>query len=128
MLGSVEQLEVQEPGDTLTIAPQISLHVMSGVLLPQTLKFKRCIGTMELCILVDGGSTHNFIQAGIISLLKLPINSYRKFEVIVGNGNTLTCEGVCAVVPIKIQNKVFLVDCYILPIQGAEVVLGVQWL
>ena len=59
-------------------------------------------------------------------MLQLSITNNSKFEVMVGNGDILTCEGMCVVVPIKIQNRVFLVDCCILPIQGREFVLGVQ--
>ena len=46
----------------------------------------------------------------------------------VGNGEVLKCERLCSAVPIHIQKHVFLVDFYILPIQGAYVVFGVQWL
>lgn len=35
----------------------------------------------------------------------------------VGNGDLLACEGMCATVPIKIQQHVFLVDFFILPLQ-----------
>ena len=46
----------------------------------------------------------------------------------VGNGDVMRCKGMCTAVPIQIQQKVFLVDFYILPIQGVDMVLGVQWL
>ena len=83
---------------------------------------------MEVSILVDGGNTHNFIQSRIVSSLQLPITNSTKFGVMVGNGETLTCEGMCVAVPIESQKRIFLVDFYVLLIQGAEVVLGVQWL
>ena len=76
-------------------------------------------------MLVDGGSTRNFIQSRIVSILNLPITTNKHFEVMVGNGETLKCEGMCAIVPIWIQKKVFLVDFYILHIQGIDVVLKV---
>ena len=41
----------------------------------QTLKFKASIGNLEVCVLVDGGSTHDFIQSQIVSMLKLPITN-----------------------------------------------------
>ena len=103
--------------------PQISLHAMAGFFLPQTLKFKGAIQKMEVYVLVDRGSTHNFIQSRLVSMLNLPITTNKKFEVMVRNSETLKCEGMCAVVPIRIQNKIFLVDFYILPIQGTDVVL-----
>ena len=46
----------------------------------------------------------------------------------VGNDEILRCEGMCPAVPLRIQKEIFLVDFYILPIQGVEIVLGVQWL
>ena len=83
---------------------------------------------MEVYVLVDGGNTHNFIQSKIASMLNLPITDNKKFDVMVGNGETLRCEEICVAIPIRIQKKVFLADFYILPIQGTDVVLGVQWL
>ena len=43
----------------------------------------------------------------------------------VGNEEILKCEGFYLAVPIHIHKHVFLVDFYILPIQGADVVFGV---
>ena len=96
--------------------------------MPQTLKFRGSIGTLEVYVLVDRGSTHNFLQSRIVSMLQSPITNNKQFEVMVGNGDTLKCEGMCAAIPIQIQKSVFLMDFYSLPIQGAEVMLGVQWL
>ena len=53
----------QDKGDIVVSTPQISLHAMSGVFFPQTLKFKASIANLEVYVLVDGGSTHNFIQS-----------------------------------------------------------------
>ena len=78
--------------------------------------------------MVDGGSTHNFLQSRIVSLLNLQVSTRRPFDVMVGNGDVLKCEGLCAAVPVQVQKHVFLVDFYILHIQGADVVFGVQWL
>ena len=43
-------------------------------------------------------------------------------EVMVAKGETLTCEGRCAAMPIKIQKKVFLVDFYVIHIHSTNVV------
>ena len=45
-----------------------------------------------------------------------------------GNGEELQCNQVCNEVAVHIQSHVFLVDFHVLPICGADVVLGVQWL
>jgi len=46
----------------------------------------------------------------------------------VGNGQQLECTRVCEDVKVVIQNTQFTVDLHVLPIVGANVVLGVQWL
>ena len=117
--------EVVAMGET---TPHISFYAMSGVFLPQTLKFRGSIGKIDISVLVDGSSTHNFIQSRVVSVLNLPITFNKQFEVMVGNVEILHCEGLCTAVPIRIQKKIFFVDFYILPIQGTDVVLGVQWL
>jgi len=46
----------------------------------------------------------------------------------VGNGEELQCNQVCMDVSVYIQKHNFMVDFHVLPIRGADVVLGVQWL
>jgi len=46
----------------------------------------------------------------------------------VGNGQQLECTRVCEEVSVVIQSTQFTVDLHVLPIAGANVVLGVQWL
>ena len=96
--------------------PQISLHAMTGILMPQTLKFTGCIGKSEVQILVDRGSIHNFLQSKVVSMLQLLVTFDRKFEVMVGNGEKMTYEGMCSAIPIQIQKRIFLMDFYVLPI------------
>ena len=73
---------------------------MLGILMPQTLKFKGSIGKLNVHILVDGGSTHNFLQSRIVSLLNLQVSTKRPFDVMVGNREVLKCEGLCAAVSV----------------------------
>ena len=107
--------------------PRISSHAFLGVTVPRTLKLYGSIKDTSLLILVDGGSTNNFIAPTIATSLGLPVTSTPKFHVMVGSGAYLYCQGMCRV-PVTIQNIVFLVDFYVLPIEGVELVLGVQWL
>ena len=122
----VQQVE-PEVVNTGEPTPPISLYAMSGVFLPQTLKFKVFVGKLDVYVLVDGGSTHNFIQSRIFFYVEFAYKN-KHFEVMVGKGKTLKCEGMCAFFPIQIEKKVFLIIFYILPIQGTNVVLGVRWL
>lgn len=49
-------------------------------------------------------------------------------KVMIGNGNVLDCDHLCANVCLSIQGQIFHVDHHVLPISGADIVLGVQWL
>ena len=77
---------------------------------------------------MDKGSTHNFIQTRIAQNLGLPIQPSPHLNVTVGNGDSLRCMGLCSQVPLHLAQTYFLVDFYLLPIYGADLVLGVQWL
>lgn len=46
----------------------------------------------------------------------------------VGNGQHLECRCICANVTMVVQSFPFTTNLYVLPITGANVVLGVQWL
>ena len=52
-----ESLQEQEERSEVIDAPQISLHGMLGILMPQKLKFKGSTGKLSVQILVNGGST-----------------------------------------------------------------------
>ncbi|KAJ0046419.1 hypothetical protein Pint_05639 [Pistacia integerrima] len=79
-------------------------------------------------VLVDGGSTPNFIQERLATYLGLTISTSPNFHVMIGNGDTMCCVGVCSRVPLLLDGHWFVVDLYVLPIRGAGVVLGMQWL
>ncbi|GKE18022.1 retrotransposon-related protein, partial [Tanacetum coccineum] len=78
--------------------------------------------------LIDNGSTYNFVQPSLIEQLKLPITPTKPFKVYIGSGATLLCDHVCAQVTLTLQGFTITVDLFVLPMQGAEVVLGIQWL
>lgn len=46
----------------------------------------------------------------------------------VGNGDHLKCVGMCINVHVQVVEQTFLVDLYLLPVQDADLVCGVQWL
>ena len=50
------------------------------------------------------------------------------FRVLVGNGKEVICSSFCPSVPIVLKKYKFMIDFYLLPLEGADAVLGVQWL
>ncbi|XP_028186557.1 uncharacterized protein LOC114373245 [Glycine soja] len=111
-----------EPG----LTPQISLNAMEGTPAPQTFRLLGSLCHHQAVILVDGGSTHNFIQSRVAKFLTLPTTPTATLKV--GNDHTLDCDTISFQVPLSIQGHDFRLDLYHLPLCGADIVLGVQWL
>lgn len=121
-----EQVDpVEEPTDTYF---HISLQAVTGQPSPKTLKFRGTIDGLSVSVLIDTGSTQNILQPRIAHHLQLPHNRIPKFSVMVGNGSRIHCSGRCPHVPISLQNTLFHIPFYLIPIEGADVVLGMEWL
>ncbi|KAJ1441605.1 Aspartic peptidase domain superfamily [Sesbania bispinosa] len=117
----------EDPRDP--IAAQISFHALSGQSAPpETLRILGQIAQKQVVVLVDGGSTLNFVQERVAKFLNLQAQPISSVKVMVGNGNEIVCKEVCPNVKLDMQGNSFAVDFYVLPIRGAEVVLGVQWM
>jgi hypothetical protein len=108
--------------------PHISLHALLGHTIPQTIRLLGHINNHPLSILVDSGSTHNFIQDRVARQLGLTLQPTQSFQVLVGNGEELHCSHMSHDTPLVIDSTPFSVDLFVLPLSGAEIVLGVQWL
>ena len=80
-----------------------------------------------MVILVDTGSTHNFIDLSIILGAQIPYNDQETLQVKVANGQTVCCEGSTEAVPILMQGNVYSFDFFILTLGVCDVVLGVPW-
>ncbi|KAJ9553590.1 LOW QUALITY PROTEIN: hypothetical protein OSB04_017635 [Centaurea solstitialis] len=121
--------EKEDPAVELTQGiPEISLHALTGSVGPKTFRVVAQIHHRSVFVLVDSGSTHNYIHPQVARYLHLAIDRTKSFPVAVGNGDKLTSEGLCTAVKMTIQGEVFDVDFHLLSFSGADVVLGVQWL
>lgn len=108
---------------------QLSMYAMSGHSASNTFRILGTIANTQLTILVDSGNTHNFIQTRVAKFLGLHTSpAPHPFKVMVGNGSVLTCSTQCANVTFSVQGHSFTTDFFLLPLGGAEVVLGVPWL
>ena len=110
------------------LSGQISYHALNGESVPKTLHFQGSVQHSSVSILVDSGSTHNFIQTRVAKHLGLPVHHAPQFSVMIGNEDKLQCDGICKDILVHIQGVCFMASFHVLPIQGAELVLGVQWL
>ncbi|GAV88292.1 RVP_2 domain-containing protein, partial [Cephalotus follicularis] len=106
----------------------IGLHIFTGQVNPKTLRTTAHCKEFKLQTLIDNGSTHNFFPEKVAYKVGLPIQPTKPFRVYVGSGQFLNCLRKCVNVPLKLQAYQFSIDFFVLPIEGADVVLGIQWL
>ena len=92
------------------------------------MKFQGAINGMVVQILLDSGSSDNFLQPRLAHCLKLPVEPTSGFQVLVGNDHALTVEGMVRNMEVMIQGHSLKLPVYLLPVSGADLVLGVAWL
>ncbi|WVZ05912.1 hypothetical protein V8G54_019258 [Vigna mungo] len=109
-------------------AHHLSLNALKGGLGVGTIKFKASIGTLPVTVLIDGGSSDTFLQPRVAKFLKLPIVQAPTFRVMVGNGNYMEFEGLIQDLKLHAQGNVFQLSAFLLPISGADLILGASWL
>ena len=68
------------------------------------------------------------MQERVVQQLGLPITPSKQFNVYIGNGDFLICDSSCVEVKLCLQEHKNCVDLFILPIQGADIVLVIQWI
>lgn len=91
----------------------------------------RVIGSIKhksFVILINSGSTHNFIDAALVSHLHINVDTSQVLEFKVANADLIKTQGVCEELPIWLQGHEFLVHLQVLPMRGCDLVLGTQWL
>jgi hypothetical protein len=124
------ELDGEDTGTTDTLAEEmgISLHALTGIYIVDTLKLKVSINGVALIALVDSGSTDIFIRDAIVPRLGLHVTPTAGLLVKVANGEKMLSGGICSQTPLTVGEKNFTTTCYTLPLDGFDVVLGVQWL
>ncbi|KAA8519438.1 hypothetical protein F0562_013687 [Nyssa sinensis] len=116
--------EAQEP----EFEPEITLHALTGWTAPRTMRMTATMGSLEVVVLIDSGSTHNFISDCLASMLRLPVVPTEIFNVRVANGERLKCQGRFDKVMVNLQGIEFYLTLFSLSLSGLDLVLGIQWL
>jgi hypothetical protein len=121
--GEPLQEEVEE-GELLGI----SLHALAGSSAPRTMRLIGKVGSQEVIVLIDTGSTHSFVDPNVARKAYLSADGEGQLTVMVADGATLSCQGHCKAVSILLQGCSFNSTLYLLPLRGCDMVLGVDWL
>jgi hypothetical protein len=92
---SPETTDITPPSDPPEVEPVISLNALTGFSAPQTLKLISYIKHRKVIILVDSGSTHNFIYLHIAQETHCYIHAINNFQIMIANGGSMKCGGCC---------------------------------
>lgn len=87
-----DKLEEGNSEEDQSKSPVISLNRLQG---HNTMRVAAWVGYTLAIILVDSGSTHNFIDAKLVNKLSLPVTPQEKLKVTVANGTCLFTRGLC---------------------------------
>ncbi|KAL5579876.1 hypothetical protein UlMin_012318 [Ulmus minor] len=109
--GDTKKVETNIPSD-----PKISLHALIEWTAAKTMRVTAKIGTHDVVVLIDSGSTHNFISDKVAALLHLPVVPTAPFHVRVANGQPLKCQGRFDNIHILLQGIPFSITFYSLPL------------
>ncbi|XP_060214445.1 uncharacterized protein LOC132641461 [Lycium barbarum] len=107
---------------------EISFHAILGNSVGTTMKLQGEINKRRILILVDSGSTLNFVAESIIKEHKLPVESVPTFGVQIGNGDIIRCSKVSQNLQIQLPGPTITQDYYPFALAGADLVFGIKWL
>jgi hypothetical protein len=108
--------------------PWISLNAITGISPAKTLQLSVRVAGATLGALIDSGSTHSFILASVARRLLLQPTPRPGLNVMVANGDHVPNDGVCYGVHIFLNSEEFVIDLFVIPLDGYDMVLGVHWL
>lgn len=93
-----EMVELPE----VTNKPEIYLHALVGSSNPQTMSVKGKVARQRVVLMIDSGSTHNFIDWSVAKRSKFSIYLEESVKVRVGNGDQLVSEGKCGPICVRV--------------------------
>ncbi|KAH9699109.1 hypothetical protein KPL71_024219 [Citrus sinensis] len=106
----------------------VSLHAMSGAVSHQTMRIKGNIKKKGIIILIDSGSTHNFLDVSVAKWTGCEVQQDKPLMMAVANGSKIASAATCKQLVWSMQGREFRADMRLIPLGGCDMVLGIQWL
>jgi hypothetical protein len=78
--------------------------------------------------LIYSDSTHSFISTTVARRLNLHPSPRPGLNVAVANGDRVASDSVCSNTHIVIGTEDFIINLFVIPLDGYDMVLGVHWL
>ncbi|XP_020266215.1 uncharacterized protein LOC109841679 [Asparagus officinalis] len=123
-----EDLAIELAESLVRGAPSISVQALSGITASHTIRVVGYYKNQAISILIDSGSTHNFVNSKLVKRLGLPVTEYSNFDVLVASGELIKGDGVCQGVSLDCQGVSIQVNLLVMPLGGSQIVLGADWM
>jgi hypothetical protein len=121
---SPKTTEITPPLDPVEVELIISLNSLTGFSAPQTLKLIGYIKHRKVIILVDSGSTHNFIHCHIAQETYCYIHAINNFQIMISNGSSMKCGGRYENVNLQIGDYHLKSHMFSIDIGCCDIMLG----
>jgi hypothetical protein len=120
--------DITPPSDPPEVEPIISLNSLTSFSAPQTLKLIGYIKHRNVIILVDSGSTHNFIHHCIAQETHCYIHVVNNFQIMISNGGSMKCGEHCENVHYQIGDYHLKSHIFAIDMGCCDIVLGADWI
>jgi hypothetical protein len=110
------------------LTPTTSCNALSRISTRQTLKIEGYIKKKKVIVLIDSGSTHNFIHYKLAKSCSCFVYPVIEFQVMIADGGNINCSRKCNKINLPMGEYVMNSPMISISIGGANVVLGIQWL
>lgn len=92
------------------------------------MRIKGNMGSQIIVILIDSGSTHNFLDPSVVRKGNIALLEKETVKAKVANGEEISSEGRCPKLNFKLQRVEFVIEVHVLVLVGCNMVLRVHWL
>eukprot|EP00253_Pinus_taeda_P032869 PITA_32869 len=106
----------------------ISCNALDKITTPQTLKIEGHIKKKKVTVLIDLGSTHNFLHCNIAKELNCFLYPAAECQVMVANGGNINFSSKCHNIKLSTGEYVLNRPMLFIPMGGVDVVLRLQWI
>ncbi|RVW71683.1 Transposon Ty3-I Gag-Pol polyprotein [Vitis vinifera] len=107
---------------------QLSLNALMSNEDSQTMTLNGNYKGRSLFVLIDSGSSHNFLSSKVAKRVDCCWQKARGIRVTVANGQELHCTALCSDFRWRMQGQEFITEVYVLPLETYDLILGTQWL
>ncbi|XP_057475850.1 uncharacterized protein LOC130763850 isoform X2 [Actinidia eriantha] len=107
---------------------QISINAITGSVSYRTMRVHGLVKKQKVIILIDTGSTHNFLNQEVVKKAGVETIDTDPLTVFVADGTKMTSNAACKGFKWEMQGVIFQTDMRILELKGCDMVLGIQWL